>query len=50
MASQSKDQQWNAVKVRSTFIDYFVKKRGHTFGMPSPRGSLFRRNSQLMPL
>jgi hypothetical protein len=41
MASQSKDQQWNAVKVRSTFIDYFVKKRGHTFGMSTLGGLCF---------
>ena len=33
MASQPTEQQWNAAKVRSTFIDYFVKKREHTFGM-----------------
>ncbi|KEQ98971.1 hypothetical protein AUEXF2481DRAFT_62459 [Aureobasidium subglaciale EXF-2481] len=31
MASTTADQQWPAAKVRSTFIDYFVKKRGHTF-------------------
>ncbi|KAG9658478.1 alanyl-tRNA synthetase, partial [Aureobasidium melanogenum] len=31
MASQPNEQQWNAAKVRSTFIDYFVKKREHTF-------------------
>ncbi|KAG9589610.1 alanyl-tRNA synthetase, partial [Aureobasidium melanogenum] len=31
MASQPTEQQWNAAKVRSTFIDYFVKKRDHTF-------------------
>ncbi|KAG9885363.1 alanyl-tRNA synthetase, partial [Aureobasidium melanogenum] len=31
MASQPNEQQWNAAKVRSTFIDYFVKKRDHTF-------------------
>jgi len=28
--------QWPATKVRSTFIDYFKKQHGHTFGMHSP--------------
>ena len=28
--------KWTAKKIRSTFIDYFVEKRGHTFWRSSP--------------
>jgi hypothetical protein len=42
MADSNSQQQWSAANVRSTFIDYFVKKRAHTFGM-FPFFLLFRR-------
>ena len=29
--AESKSQQWTALQVRDTFLDYF-KQRGHTFG------------------
>ncbi len=29
-------KQWPAAKIRSTFIDYFVKQRNHTFWKSSP--------------
>ena len=32
MSTPAGDQQWSAVRVRDTFLDYF-KKNGHTFGM-----------------
>lgn len=32
MASANSEEQWNAVRVRNTFLDFF-KKNGHTFGM-----------------
>lgn len=31
-SSTEKQQEWPAVRVRDTFLDYF-KERGHTFGM-----------------
>ena len=31
MSSQNAEEQWTALRVRETFLDYF-KERGHTFG------------------
>jgi alanyl-tRNA synthetase len=32
-ANMARDEpEWGAAKVRQTFLDYFTKKNGHTFG------------------
>ena len=31
MTDSNENQEWNATRVRKTFIDYF-KENGHTFG------------------
>ena len=35
-SSNKKELEWPMAKVRSTFIDYFVKEHDHTFWPSSP--------------
>ena len=39
----SSTEQWPAVRVRNTFLDYF-KNNGHTFGESSPQNPLWDRD------
>ena len=36
MSEPSESNEWPAAKIRETFINYFVEKRGHTFWPSSP--------------